>query len=81
MWNNVEESQKVLEDLSLLEQGVEKTVLIPRLINYVELSIESTCRANYMEIICEYYTELLTEFYLYNSRKRENSDDPVRANQ
>ena len=73
MWDNVEGSLKVLEDLSLLEQGIEKVVLIPRLINYVELSVNSQSRANYMEIICDFYTELLTDFYLYNSYKRDSS--------
>ena len=75
MWENVQGSLKVLDDLSLLEQGIEKVVLIPRLINYVELSVNSQSQANYMEIICDFYTELLTDFYLYNSYKRNASSD------
>jgi len=67
MWKNVEECKKVLDDLSLLEQGVTKVVLLPQLINHVELSIDQLCRANYMEIISESYTELLSEFYRLNS--------------
>ena len=48
MWTDVDESLKILDDMSLLEQGEEKVVLTTHLIKYVELSIDADCKADYI---------------------------------
>ena len=74
MWTDVDESLKILDDMSLLEQGEEKVVLTTHLIKYVELSIDEDSKANYISQISEYYTSLLSEFYRTNSRVESCED-------
>ena len=74
MWTDVDESFKILDDMSFLEQGEDKVVLTTHLIKYVELSIDLDCKVNYINQISEYYTSLLTEFYKMNSRVEFGED-------
>ena len=48
MWTEVDESYKILDDMSFLEPSEDKVVLTTHLIKYVEDSIDSDCKANYI---------------------------------
>lgn len=64
MWDqNLEKSLGNLEQLSFLEVGVEKYVLTPYMLSYIDGSIELASKYNYMTIICQFYMDILLDSY------------------
>lgn len=64
MWDqNLEKSLGNLEQLSFLEVGVEKYVLTPYMLSYIDGSIELSTKYNYMSIICQFYMDILLDSY------------------
>ena len=53
--------------MSFLEAGVGKKVLTAIFQEFVEKDINAESKAKYMEIISDFYTEILLEFYSSNS--------------
>ena len=66
MWESpsVRKSLDNLETLSFIDSGVEKYVLTCFMISYVEDTIDVPSKTNYMNIICDFYKELLYANYL-----------------
>ena len=67
MWIDPYETLNMLEQMSFLEKGVEKVMLTPNLIQYVEMSIQADSKANHMNCVARYYIKLLDEFFTVNS--------------
>ena len=65
MWKDkIEKSLENLEQLTFLEVGVEKYMLTPYMISYVNQTIEMDSKSKYMKIICNFYKEILFDSYL-----------------
>ena len=56
-------SLKRLKQLSLLERGVEKKVLIPTMLNFVQINLELSSQKDYIQSICAFYNKLLLDSY------------------
>ena len=52
-----------MKDLSFFEVGVEKTMLSPHVIDYVNKNIEPSTKTQFMIIVGTYYSELLQKNY------------------
>ena len=68
MWTTWEpaalkDSLKRLKQLSLLERGVEKKVLIPTMLNFVQINLELSSQKDYIQSICAFYNKLLLDSY------------------
>ena len=66
MWKDPTEQLIILESMSFLEQGVNKLVLTPNMIKYVEMQLSEKSKEEHMEVISKYYLALLLEFYNVN---------------
>ena len=53
--------------MSLLEEGVEKKILIPKLQEYIEKDINNKSKEKHMDLICKFYLATLKELYSINS--------------
>ena len=67
---------KKLEQLAFLEIGVEKKVLTPKLQEFVDQDINVASKAKHMEIISNFYLDVLKEFYQVNSGIVNKNDSP-----
>ena len=64
MWNmDVTEILQDLEKLSFLEVGVEKYVLTPYMISYINDQLDLSTKIDYMKRICNFYKDLLKKNY------------------
>ena len=62
---------KTLSQFGFFEQGVEKIVLKPFMINFAEEAIDRVSKFQYNLMICEYYLPLIKDCYRNICRKEE----------
>ena len=62
--------------MAFLEYGVEKYVLTPNMMKYVDMSISKESKAEHMEEISAYYINTLREFFNVNSGDKEDYSRP-----
>ena len=64
MWDkNVSENLMNLEQLSFLEVGLEKYVLTPYMITFIDSTLDLMTKSEYMKQICIFYKDLLQKNY------------------
>ena len=60
--------------MSFLEKELEKNMLTPKLQEFVELEIDNESKQNHMNIIAEFYLEILYEFFTINTGSADHYD-------